>query len=151
MIKKILVVFLFIMTSCGYQPLYKIDNNKNNFKIKEFQLSGDKNLGEKIFQRLSLEIIKSDESLDKLIIDSQKSIVETSKNLKGQTTSYRSSIQIKLSILNNEDDVLKKKIFSKDFLYNTKNNKFRLKEYQTQIENNLINKIIEDINIYLSF
>jgi hypothetical protein len=151
MMKKILVVFLFIITSCGYQPLYKIDNNKNNFKIKEFQLSGDKNLGKKIFQRLSLEIIKSDESLDKLIIDSQKSIVETSKNLKGQTTSYRSSIQIKLSILDNEDDVIKKKIFSKEFLYNTKNNKFRLKEYQTEIENNLINKIIEDINIYLSF
>ena len=37
------------------------------------------------------------------------------------------------------------------FMPNTKNNKFKLKEYQTEIENNLINKIIEDINIYLSF
>ena len=151
MIKKILVVFLFIITSCGYQPLYKIDGNKNNLKIREIQLSGNKNLSKKIFQRLSLEIIKSDKSLDKLIIDSHKNIVETSKNLKGQTTSYRSSIQIKLSILNYENDVIKNKIFSKEFLYNTKNNKFKLKEYQEQIENNLINKAIEDINIYLSF
>jgi hypothetical protein len=30
-------------------------------------------------------------------------------------------------------------------------NKFKLKEYQEEIENNLINQIIRDINIFLNF
>ena len=38
-----------------------------------------------------------------------------------------------------------------NFSYNVQENKFKFKEYQVDIENNLKNKIIEDINIYLRF
>ena len=50
-----------------------------------------------------------------------------------------------------KDNLIKEKTISKEFLYNTIENKFKLKEYQIEVENNLISKIIEDINIYLKF
>ena len=149
--KKIFILLLLIITSCGYQPIYKIDQNINTLKIKEIELTGDKTLSEKISKELSIEIIKNNESLNKLGVDSQKNITETSKNSKGQVTSYRTTISTIVSIIDVNDNLVRKKNISKQFTYNVLANKFKLKEYQEEIENNLINQIIRDINIFLNF
>ena len=73
----------------------------------------------------------------------------TSKNSKGQIQSYRMVIYLNL-IIENSEKKIRQKTFVKDFSYNTKNNKFELSEYENQIENNLIQEIIEEINIYLN-
>ena len=148
--KKIFFVLLFIVASCGYQPLYNIDKEIDKIKIKNIKIIGDISLGKKIYSNLALKIVK-DKSLYKLILNNKKNIVVTSKDSKGQVISYRTTITVQLSFLDNEDNLIKDKTLSKDFLYNTKDNKFKLKEYQIEIENNLINKITEDINIYLKF
>ena len=149
--KKIFILLLLIITSCGYQPIYKIDQNINTLKIKEIELTGDKTLSEKISKELSIEIIKNNESLNKLDIDSQKNVAETSKNSKGQVTSYRTTISTIISIIDGNDNLVRKKDVTKQFSYNVLANKFKLKEYQEEIENNLINQIIRDINIFLNF
>lgn len=149
--KKIFILLLLIITSCGYQPIYKIDQNINTLKIKEIELTGDKTLSEKISKELSIEIIKNNESLNKLGVDSQKNITETSKNSKGQVTSYRTTISTIISIIDGNDNLVRKKDVTKQFSYNVLANKFKLKEYQEEIENNLINQIIRDINIFLNF
>ena len=149
--KKIFILLLLIITSCGYQPIYKIDQNINTLKIKEIELTGDKALSEKISKELSIEIIKNNESLNKLDVDSQKNVAETSKNSKGQVTSYRTTISTIISIIDVNDNLVRKKNISKQFTYNVLANKFKLKEYQEEIENNLINQIIRDINIFLNF
>ena len=149
--KKIFILLLLIITSCGYQPIYKIDQNINTLKIKEIELTGDKILSEKISKKLSIEIIKNNESLNKLGVDSQKNITETSKNSKGQVTSYRTTISTIISIIDGDGNLVRKKNISKQFSYNVLTNKFKLKEYQEEIENNLINQIIRDINIFLNF
>ena len=149
--KKIFILLLLIITSCGYQPIYKIDQNINTLKIKEIELTGDKTLSEKISKELSIEIIKNNESLNKLGVDSQKNITETSKNSKGQVTSYRTTISTIISIIDGDDNLVRKKDVTKQFSYNVLTNKFKLKEYQEEIENNLINQIIRDINIFLNF
>jgi len=149
--KKIFILLLLIITSCGYQPIYKIDQNINTLKIKEIELTGDKTLSEKISKELSIEIIKNNESLNKLGVDSQKNITETSKNSKGQVTSYRTTISTIISIIDGDGNIIRKKNVSKQFSYNVLTNKFKLKEYQEEIENNLINQIIRDINIFLNF
>jgi len=149
--KKIFILLLLIITSCGYQPIYKIDQNINTLKIKEIELTGDKILSEKISKKLSIEIIKNNESLNKLGVDSQKNITETSKNSKGQVTSYRTTISTIISIIDGDGNIIRKKNVSKQFSYNVLTNKFKLKEYQEEIENNLINQIIRDINIFLNF
>ena len=149
--KKIFILLLLIITSCGYQPIYKIDQNINTLKIKEIELTGDKTLSEKISKELSIEIIKNNESLNKLGVDSQKNVAETSKNSKGQVTSYRTTISTIISIIDGDGNIVRKKNVSKQFSYNVLTNKFKLKEYQEEIENNLINQIIRDINIFLNF
>ena len=149
--KKIFILLLLIITSCGYQSIYKIDQNINTLKIKEIELTGDKTLSEKVSKELSIEIIKNNESLNKLGIDSQKNITETSKNSKGQVTSYRTTISTIISIIDDDGNLVRKKNVSKQFSYNVLTNKFKLKKYQEEIENNLINQIIRDINIFLNF
>ena len=149
--KKIFILFLLIIASCGYQPIYKMDQNIDTLKIKEIKLTGNKTLGEKISKRLSLKIIKNDKSLNKLDIDSQINVTETSKNSKGQVTSYRTTISTIISIIDSDDNLVRKKNVSKQFSYNVLANKFKLKEYQEEIENNLINQIIRDIKIFLNF
>ena len=149
--KKIFILFLLIITSCGYQPIYKIDQIKDTLKIKEIELSGDRTLSEKISKGLSIKIVKSNASLNKLDINSQKNVTETSKNSKGQVTSYKTTISTIISIIDGEDNLVRKKNVSKQFSYNVLTNKFKLKEYQEEIENNLINQIIRDIKIFLNF
>jgi pyruvate formate-lyase activating enzyme-like uncharacterized protein len=149
--KKIFILLLLIITSCGYQPIYKINQNIDTLKIKEIKLSGDKTLSEKISKELSVKIIKNNESLNKLEVDSRTNITETSKNSKGQVTSYRTTVSTIISIIDDDDNLVRKKNISKQFSYNMLSNKFKLKEYQEEIENNLINQIIRDINIFLNF
>ena len=149
--RKIFILFLLIITSCGYQPVYKIDQINDTLKIKEIKLSGDKTLSEKISKGLSVEIVKSNASLNKLDVNSQKNVTETSKNSKGQVTSYKTTISTIISIIDGEDNLVRKKNVSKQFSYNVLTNKFKLKEYQEEIENNLINQIIRDTNIFLNF
>ena len=149
--KKIFILLILIITSCGYQPIYKINKNIDTLKIKEIKFSGNKTLSEKISKGLSINLIKNDKSLNKLEIDSQTNITETSKNSKGQVTSYRTTVSTSISIIDDDDNLVRKKNISKQFSYNVLTNKFKLKEYQEEIENNLINQIIKDINIFLNF
>jgi hypothetical protein len=148
--KKILLILFFIVTACGYEPLYKTKNEIDKINISDIEISGDITLSKKILSKLPVKIFK-DKSLNKLILDSNKNIIETSKNSQGQIASYRTIVIVQLSLLDNKDNLIKRRTISKDFLYNTIENKFKLKEYQIEVENNLINKIVEDINIYLKF
>ena len=48
-------------------------------------------------------------------------------------------------------DILDQKIVQKNFSYNADENKFKFKEYQDKIEKNLIDTIIEDVIIHLTY
>ena len=47
--KKIFIVFLLILTSCGYQPLYKTDQNIKSLNISEVIYSGDQKINDVIY------------------------------------------------------------------------------------------------------
>ena len=146
-----LFIFIFIfITSCGFQPLYQINNNKENFKVNKIQFTGNKNISKKIYLRIPIKLIKNDELLNKLTINSYKDIAETSKNSSGQVESYRTSITMNFILTDYENKVVKEITLNKDFLYSVTDNKFKFKEYQMEIENNLINKIREDLIIFLN-
>ena len=149
--KKIIVVFLLILTSCGYQPLYKTDQNIKSLNISEVIFSGDKKINNVIYQKLPIVLVKNDESLNKLSLESKKKIKITSKNSKGQALSYRTSLRVKILILNNNNNILDQKIVQKNFSYNADEDKFKFKEYQDKIEKNLIDTIIEDVIIHLTY
>ena len=139
--KKIIFVFLLFLTSCGYQPLYS-GKNTSDFLFNKILLEGNKNINRKIISTLSFKEVPDNFDYDELI-------VETSKNSKGQVNSYRTEINVEFKIVNN-NEIMRQKSFSKDFSYNNLDNKFDLTSYQDEVENNLVNKIIEELIIFIN-
>ena len=149
--KKILIVFLLILTTCGYQPIYKANENTKNININEIIYSGDRKINDKIYSKLPFVLVKNDENLNKLSLESKKEIKITSKDSKGQAVSYRTTINVKILISNNNGDIIDQKVVQRNFSYNSDENKFKFKEYQNKIEENLINGIVDDIIIHLIY
>mgnify|MGYP001347928477 FL=1 len=146
--KKILLTLILILYGCGYQPIY-INKNLNNLEFKEIILEGEKDLNRIIVDSLSLKENKSNLLLNSIQITTDTLVEETSKNSKGQAQTYRTIITTELLITNNEE-IIKNKIFMEDFSYNSRDNKFELVEYQDEVRDDIIKKIIEEIVIYLS-
>ena len=147
--KKILIIIFFFISACGYQPIYKVNKEITKIKIKEVKFSGDQEISKEVFLKLPFIIEKNDD-LNTLIIESKKIISETSKNQKGQTTSYRTSLNINLKLTNLENKTITEKKLKKEFSYDTKKDKFKLKRYQKQIEKDLIDKISKEVIIFLN-
>lgn len=145
--KKILLILILLLSNCGYQPIY---TNKN---LVEFEFSNVEFIGEKDINRLILNSLsikeKSDKNLNELLVKSDLEIEETSKDSKGKVQTYRMIIDLELSIIKNKE-ILKKKIIKESFSYNNQNNKFELIEYETEIKENIVKKIIEEISLYLN-
>ena len=146
--KKIFIILLFFISSCDYQPIY-VNNNSKNLEFSEIIFEGDNRINRQIINSLSFKENKNDNSLNKLLLKTTFVVEETSKNSKGQIESYRTSILVNLTISKNKK-ILKKKDFFEDFTYNNKENKFELVEYQDSVKNNIINKIIEEIILYIN-
>ena len=147
--KKILIIIFFFISACGYQPIYKVDKEISKIKIKDAKFSGDQEISKEVFLKLPFTIEKNDD-LNTLIIESRKIVSETSKNSKGQATSYRTSLSINLKLTNSENKTITEKKLKKEFSYDTKKDKFKLKRYQKQIEKDLIDKISKEIIVFLN-
>ncbi len=147
--KKILIIIFFFISACGYQPIYKVDKEITKIKIKEVKFSGDQEISKGVFLKLPF-IIEKNEDLNTLIIESRKIISETAKNSKGQVTSYRTSLNINLKLTSSENKTITEKKLKKEFSYDTKKDKFKLKRYQKQIEIDLIDKISKELIIFFN-
>ena len=146
--KKFLFIFILFITSCGYQPI-NINQNQENFIFKKITSGGEREISQKIINTLN---IKEDTNLilnKELFLKSKLDIEKTSKNSKGQVTSYRSTATVDLTIKINNQTVKNKK-FIQDFTYNSLDNKFDLTQYQNEVKKDIINKIIEEIIIYMN-
>tara|TARA_Y100000389_G_C17412652_1_gene491849 strand:- start:476 stop:916 length:441 start_codon:yes stop_codon:yes gene_type:complete len=145
MIKKIFILFFFL-NACGYQPLYV---SKKEIVFKNIVFLGDKKINRKV---ISLSSIKKDPENtinNELILQSSQKIIATSKDTTGQAASYRTEVEIILTI-KIDDKKEKEKRFIQVFNYNNIENKSDLSNYQKDVENNLINKIVEDLIIYMN-
>lgn len=146
--KKLLLTILFILTQCGYQPIH-MNNNLKNLEFNKIDLQGDTKINRKIINALSLVENKNNENLNDLSINSLFEVQETKKNSKGKVVSYKSKISLNITI-RDKDKQLTYKNFTREFAYNTKDNKFDLIQYQNEIKKNLINEIIEDIILFMN-
>ena len=146
--KKFLLVFVFFLSQCGYQPIF-LNKNLDNLEFYKITHKGDAEINRRVLRSLSFKEDKLKDTLNNLLINSSFEVIETSKNSKGQVESYKSKIILSL-IISNKKEIITKKDFIKEFSYNVKDNKFELVRYQNEIKDNLIDKIIEDINLFLS-
>ena len=146
--KKLFILILFFVTSCGYQPLY-VNKSSSDLIFNKIELIGDKEINRRIMSFISLKEDKNEEKLNQLVLKSNEDITETSKDSKGRVATLKTTVEIKLVILNG-NQIIKERIFNENFSYNNKNNKFDLANYQNEVKNNLVDKIIEQMSIYLS-
>ena len=148
MIKKIFfLILLFSLQSCGYEAMYLKKINFNE-KIKNFETLGDKKINKNIISSLNLKN-QNKATGPKLIINSSKTLQIISKDKAGNSSVYKTLIIVKVSLKDNGEN-LKEKVFSEQFTYNNSKNKFNLSQYQKEIEVNLINKIIDEIIVFLT-
>jgi len=146
--KTFLILLLITTTSCGYEPLFS-KKGKVNFTINEYSLEGEKLINKKIINLVNT--IDSDDKINlyTLEIVSDKKIETVAKDSEGNSSIFRSTINVGL-ILRDGKKIIKNKIFSSSFSYNNIKNKFDLFQYQKNVEDNLINKIGDEILIFLS-
>ena len=105
--KKILIIFFFL-ASCGYQPLYI---QKEEFFFKKINLIGDKRINRKIISSSTIKKNTQYNTNNELILETNKDIITTSRNSKGQPATFKSLIEVKFTI-KEDDKILKQKIFS---------------------------------------
>ena len=142
------VIALFMLNNCGYSPIYSSKNN--NFYIDISQKDRSK-LNSKIENNIKKFSNQNSENIIQLEISSNKKINTISKDKKGDPSRFNMTISLTINILNkNNYEINKTKSFTEEFNYNNNSNKFSLKQYEKDIEDNLINKIIERSIIYLS-
>ena len=146
--KGILFLLIFVLTNCGYQPLYSKKETKILI-VNELELIGDSNINKKIASELSISVDKNMSLTNKIILENNKTIIETSKNKKGQPDSFKMIIDFKFLLMDKEN-ILKEKFISEEFSYKNKENKFDLSQYEIDVEQNLINKIIEKLTLHIS-
>jgi len=146
-IKKIILFSLLLLTSCGYQPLYKQVTTSNEFFHLKFE--GNQNINMRILDNLNIVENKLDDTLNSLTIKSSLLVEETSKDSKGLVESYKSILNIELSILKNQK-VVQRQSFNESFSYNDKNTRYELIDYQKQVEEILIRKINNRIRLFLN-
>ena len=146
--KKFLLIFIFLLSECGFQPVY-YNKSLKEIEFNKITLEGNVDINRKIIGSLSFKENKLNDTLNNLLIKSSYKITETSKNSKGQVESYKSQINLNL-IIKDGKEIINSKNFFKEFSYNNKDNKFELVRYQNEVKDNLIYKIIEDIILYLN-
>ena len=149
MMKKTFFILLFFISSCGYQPIY-INKPSEIYEFKKINLNGDNYINNKIINILSIKENTETDNKNDLYISSFYETEEVSKNSKGQIEIYKSKINVNLKIKDNNNKIIQNRNFAKEFTYNNKQNKFDLAQYQKSNKDDLINKIISDIIIFLN-
>ena len=142
--KKItLTLILFLMlTSCGYKALYSNKNlNLNIIKIEKIKKN---KLNLTIEKRLNNFSNKQALNKISLKIDAEKEIKVVSKNMQGDPSRYQMIIKLNINIIDDQNKKINKNI-TQDFSYNTNSNRFTLSQYEKEIEEVLINKIIDEL------
>ena len=143
------ICILIFLCSCGYTPIYQV-NQKLNFSLGTIDFSGDKKIGREI--KKNLEKFKSDENENvfnaNFIVFKKQEIV--TKDKKGDPSSFKLIIEIKLDLVEEKNLKTFEKKFTKETTFDSMNNKFELKQYVSNIEKNMIFKILQDINMFFN-
>ena len=152
-LKEIITTLSFILLlSCGYEPIYskKQINSNYNFSINTINLTGDNKVNQKLKNQLQKILIKEKKSTGlNLNLNSRREKGITSKDKKGNPKRFSIEIIIDLEVY--ESEILKGKAnFEENFEYNNRSNKFDLKEYEKNIQDNLISKLSDEIIRYLN-
>tara|TARA_B100000900_G_scaffold411377_1_gene430942 strand:+ start:848 stop:1306 length:459 start_codon:yes stop_codon:yes gene_type:complete len=141
----LIITTLIILQSCGFKPIYSSQDLDINFINIEYEKN---ELNEKIIKTLKeFSNQKSSKFYDvKLKTKKDKKIL--TKDSKGNPQSYEKKITLDLRIFDEKKNFIR--TFTSKLNYKDKPNKFQLKQYENEIQKQLLNDIIKDILIFLT-
>ena len=150
----ILFIILINIGACtGYKPIFGSSNLE--FKIADYSISGDKNLGNQIYAKLyNLSKTAKIDSQAKniyLLINALKEKKATAKDSTGKILGYRINLSASITI---KDMMKGKQILSENFsfssTYKAQDQYFDTVKLEKQITKNLIENLYQDLLIKLS-
>ena len=148
--KNIKVLFLCILItalvqSCGFKPIYS--SNNLDLKLEKITFKSSK-INNQISR--SLRSSSNPDGLKSYEVNfktkKEKRIV--SKNSKGDTESFELKIILDMGVELKEETYTKN--FIKKIIYNNNDNKYELKQYEIEIEKQIITDLIEEVLIFFS-
>ena len=140
------LIFLFL-TQCGYETIYSSKNIK--FNVKEIKIENNLDIGRQIKNRL--EIFSSDSpSNESYILEINSFFVKTtaSKDKQGNPKTFNLNVIVNATFIDNKN-IERNKSFVESINYNNDENKFSLKQYENSLIENLTEKIIDNLLIFL--
>jgi hypothetical protein len=145
---KNIFIFLFILVfiySCGFKPIYSTNNL--NLKLDNINFETNK-LNNQINRSLRSFSSPQGSKIYDVNFETKKEKRVVTKNSKGNTETYEIKINLNMSI------VTEGKKFTKNFVhkvkYNNNDNKYELKQYEIEIEKQIITELIEEIILFFS-
>ena len=150
--KRIILFFCFlaIYGCAGYEPLFSTKDL--SYYVIDVENVSQNNLTDKISKRLKIYQSKDDITKKgyKLKISSKMNNIISSKDGKGNVSSYKMIINVNVKVFNEVSDLpISTLNFDKSFDYNNQENKSNLSRYKKDILENIINKISQEIIIKL--
>ena len=100
----------------------------------------------------SISVFSNEESEKKLNIsfDFTENISVILKDSKGDPSRNRLTINVELTLLDINQNIVTSNTFSESFEYNIDDNKFNLKQYEKNIKFNLVEQITQEILEFLT-
>ena len=147
-----ITVILFILigmliSGCKYEPIYS--SKETSFQITKIEIKSKNEISLNIQKKLNVYTNLNSSKKIELEIDSEKIITSSSRDTLGNTKKFDMEIIVTL-IKSQKGKVNEKVIFLENFKYNNTSNKFDLKKYENNIQQNLTNKIFQEMLLYLS-
>ena len=131
-----------MLTSCGYRAIYSNKNlNLNIIKIENIKKNKLNLTIEKKLNNFS-----NNQALNKisLKINAEKKIKVISKDMQGNPSRYQMIVKLNIIIVDDQNKKINRNITQR-FSYNSNSNRFTLSQYEKEIEEVLINKIIDEL------
>ena len=140
-----LIIMFLILSNCGYQPIYSTKNL--NFTIGNIEKENT-SLNNKFEKTINALKNKKIDTKINIKIESDRKVSIKSKDSKGNALVFELEINLKFSSLNLDNKA--ERLLSQKITYNNSDDKFKLKQYENELEDILITKIVEDLINYLS-
>ena len=148
--KTFILILLLFLTACGYEATHSKKNSVNyNFSITQLTFIGERGINLKIKQKLKNYTLAKKNKNFILKISSSKERTVVAKNMSGNPINFKSAIIVNVEVLmkGNYNNNLQ---LVESFNYNNIDNKFDLKRYEREIENNLAETITDKLIFKLS-
>ena len=146
--KKILFIFIvFMLSQCGYSPIYK-DVNNTNFSISLDKINGNRNINNKIKSKLSGYVLNDANKYFKVNLNSdyKKNIV--AKDTTGAATEYK--IIIETTFYVSSENFQRELNYKESFNMQSFSDKLEEQDYEESIQDSLTNIIVKKLILQLS-